>query len=549
MPKSSSADVGLEWGVKAIGLLEDRYGMEATGYPQRVISKFGGSVELYNSNGWLPEIVVYVPGIGNDRLRWGDQINDHPVIEHSAREYLIECIRTRSQLRVPEMFANEIGRLQIRLSDKEKEANQKIRDWIVGEVERTRDECEPLYSCIKQYVEFCVECEVWGFDESLIWMLEHREQWGKSGRANRSYRSGMLDPDQGPYNQEEIQEISSALQESDRISAAERALLLLCRDFGIRPIQIALLREDDFISDDRGIRLRIPRVKGMIRSGLRRMGGNFTERPVADELASALENLLGENEGRINRLDLSLQNRCRKEDRTFRKPPSPLFPREVLTDVAWGIYSQKQLWDYAYHRTNGNICRAIRDISGRLGVVCRRSHEPGALLQIGAYRFRRTKATSMVLQGYSPEDVAYALDHDSLSSIKHYFRFSRDLIDYVNLAAAGSAEISQLVSYWKGKFVEDSQPELRHVRVSRVGSLGLCLKDSICEHHPAVSCYSCPSFRPYRDANHAEALESIVKIRDEVADLSSGPVKQQLDLAIEMARQCISAQGGKNGDS
>lgn len=549
MQKNNTAPAEKDLWLERVQELRKKYDMDIDEYPQRLISKFGGEVMLRSQQGWLPEVVVYSPGKGNLRLRWGEEIHSHPVIEHSARYYLMHCLRTRAGLNGANMLVEAIKDICIGENEKEENAYIAIYKWIESKIAQTKYVCEPLYSCVREYVGFCLECETWGFEEPMLFALEKHERSVKHAKKSKLYRVGILDAVEGPYSQEEMQRISSAIHESNGLLVNDKAMILLCREYGIRPIQIALLRRDDLVRDVRGTRLRIPRVKGRERSGLRRSSGNFTERPVSEELEVALNESILENDKKIGSLDIALRKLCEDEGIHFVQPPIPLFPREVVTDICWDIYRQDRMRQYAYHRTNGSICASIREITGRLNITDNRYSDSGGRLEISAYRFRRTKATSMVIQGYSPEDVAYALDHASLSAVQHYFRFSRDLIDYVNTVTDSSDEIRALASYWEGRFLEGRRPGSQEVRVNKLESLGLCLSQHDCEHHPTVSCYSCPSFRPYRDGSHQAALENIVKIRNEIGEKSSGPIRAQLDLAIEMAKQCVSAQevGFENG--
>src|SRR5205085_4603184 len=106
-------------------------------------------------------------------------------------------------------------------------------------------------------------------------------------------------------------------------------------------------------------------------------------------------------------------------------------------------------------------------------------------MSISAYRFRRTKGTSMVLCGHSPEEVAEALDHQSTSAVRHYFNFNRDLIDFVNSAHSASEEITEAVAFWSGRL---ASPEAKlAAQDSRVAHLGICKLGAPCPHHPTVT--------------------------------------------------------------
>ena len=143
----------------------------------------------------------------------------------------------------------------------------------------------------------------------------------------------------------------------------------------------------------------------------------------------------------------------------------------------------------------------------------------------------------MVLNGFSPDEVAEALDHESTSTIGHYFKFNRDLIDFVNAAHSTSDEIKAAVEMWSGRLAARKKTD---AKIS-VGDLGVCTLGSVCPHHPMVSCYSCSQFQPYVEADHLSARNAIDRFRKQVGEAATGPVKRQLDDAFHGASAVIEA--------
>lgn len=518
----------------------NKYGFDPDPLPAYSPSKFGFNIELHSHGKWHDRLKIYNPGIGNLYLDWIDPFNSHPLIEYSVRLFIIEELRLKTSLHGFRDFCELIRTLSIDTKLTERDTTALLSDWFEDHAKKSFEKNEPLYSCIRNYIHFCVEEEFWAFKEELIWRLTSARLPKRKARS-KAFRSAMLDPLNGPYNQQEIMAISHAIL-SETVSTEDRVLVLLCRDLGPRPIQLALLQEEDFISDIRGNLLRVPRVKGFKRSALRRTKNNYTERAISDDLANEIKAHIKNNKAIFNQLDYEMAEICKANHTYFSLPPRPLFPRKVLSSSMFDLYKNPHSRKYTYHRLNSNISSSIREITYRLNITT--SSKLGEeTLQIGAYRFRRTKATSMVLQGYTPEDVAFALDQSSISSVKHYFRFSRDLIDFVNLAAGSSAEIRLMVSGWNGRVASKREPGPKEIRLTKIDSLGLCSSLSPCEFHPTVTCYACTKFRPYRDANHSKALLNIIEIKDSISENSSGPLNSQLDLAIAMARECIKVLG------
>ncbi|WP_083491693.1 site-specific integrase [Pseudomonas taeanensis] len=524
--------------------LFDDYKLEPQLVPQTITSKYGTTIELHNGEKWSDKLSIYDPGHGNRYLNWGNHFNEHPMIELSVRSFILDEVKVKTNMHGLGLFITLISKLDISLKLSERAASKTLTLWLELEARKSAEENEALHSCILNFTNFCVEEELWGFSEHTLWRITSTI-YPKRNNRSKIFHSTMLDPFYGPYNQQEILTITQAIFE-DEVSLEDRVLILLCRDLALRPIQLALLREEDFISDIRGNYLKAPRVKGFKRSGLRRAKNNYTERSLSDELAREIKALIENNKTTFERLDEKLLEACDTDGREFIPPARPIFPKQDLTQLSHLLYKRSDLHNYTYHRINSSISSSIQNLTNILNIpVLSRTGESG-LLRIGAYRFRRTKATSMVLQGYSPEDVAYALDHTSISSVKHYFKFSRDLIDFVNLATGSSTEIRMMVSAWHGRFAEEKSPDQNDIRLTEIDSLGLCEKQSPCEAHPTVTCYACPKFRPYKNANHHKALSNIIKISDSISENSSGPLKDQLRLAISMARGCIAAQGEAN---
>ncbi|HCH4287100.1 TPA: site-specific integrase, partial [Vibrio parahaemolyticus] len=85
---------------------------------------------------------------------------------------------------------------------------------------------------------------------------------GYSNNKNSYLTLFTLDEDLGPFTREELRVLNSKLQ-VESLEVVDRLVLALCLEFGLRPIQIALIKESDFVEDlQLGIcYLNIPRVK------------------------------------------------------------------------------------------------------------------------------------------------------------------------------------------------------------------------------------------------------------------------------------------------
>ena len=117
----------------------------------------------------------------------------------------------------------------------------------------------------------------------------------------------------------------------------------------------------------------------------------------------------------------------------------------------------------------------------------------------------------MVLEGKTPEEVAIALDHSTTASVQHYFKYNRDLIDFIDDSFESSKVMDNAVARWQGYVIDEDDNTVAGtlVRGKDLLNLGKCMKKGRCEWHPSVSCYGCGKFRPFKNANHAAQLEII----------------------------------------
>jgi hypothetical protein len=144
----------------------------------------------------------------------------------------------------------------------------------------------------------------------------------------------------------------------------------------------------------------------------------------------------------------------------------------------------------------------------------------------------------MVLSGATPEEVAEALDHVSVDSIKYYFRYNLELHDFINRAHSESPDIVRAVEAWQGRL--DGMDSFLPNEI-KIGSLGKCTRGSTCPYHPTVSCYSCQNFRPSKNADHRQALIDIQNFQSLMRETSTGPISQQLEIAMHGAKSLILA--------
>lgn len=312
-----------------------------------------------------------------------------------------------------------------------------------------------------------------------------------------------------------------------------RIIVKLSIKFGLRPIQFALLREDDLFFDESSEAwyLNVPRVKGRT-AQLRRNPNEFVTRELPTELAQDILSLIEE------------QIEWIEYDNSDELLPRPLFKAKELDSVC---LAHSKLVEYSWHRTARSISQMFtKSLPCHLNLYSKyiKDDDGNPLpLKMNAYRFRYTLGTRMVMEGKTPEEVALALDHSSTWSVAHYFRYNRDIIDFIDDSFEGSKSLKDAVARWQGYLIsEDDNIEGSLIKITDVMALGRCLRKSLCPYHPTISCYGCSKFRPFKDADHSSQLKVIKQERDFIKQHSSGPVQYQLDEAYEGAVEIVIAQ-------
>lgn len=509
-------------------------------FPVSVTTVFGQSIPLVDSDGeWVDEVVIEHIGFGISKFRWSCRFHQNDYIEWIIRSWIVDRIETRLDIRPNITVAMRIASLEV-CNEDPREVEGALHAWLDALVtEGGLAGQEQLVSGARLLYRWGLEEGLPGFEELKLASL----QWGSAFRNHRQLVA-MRDVESGPYTRAELGLLEAELARSSKVTSRQRALFLLCRDWGFRPIQLALLRVEDYGEDELGPFLMVPSVKGIRRSRLRRASSNMVKRYIADDSAQAVRTQLA---------DAHIQARDAQErmdrlvgDRAcLAQPPLALFPAQCRSeDRLMRFCNDPAIYEYVLHSDSCQISRELAKLTYILGVPNHRAlvgaedTEGADPLYVTAYRLRRTKGTSLVLAGEPPEAVAEALDHEGVDSVKHYFRYSRDLHDFINATSAASPNIEEAVRLWSGRFEEDDQVEPGDTTVR---SLGRCKRKSPCPHHPAVTCYSCHSFRPRKDADHAGALEDIEELQRRVSQCSTGPVPLQLEVEMHSARSLIIA--------
>jgi integrase len=501
-------------------------------FPKEITTFFGQELNVRQTNGQLHETLRLINlGKNEASYKLNDAYSSYPYINYIAAKCWLDYAVERSPASINHLSIGLNSLSCLIFSEKALSSESAFAREIASQLSSiilANKENQRVWMSVRMFANYAIENGFWGFNEVLIFKLDEV----KIPNTNAKIRVSLLDHEYGPFTRSEVAEISQAIHR-DKVTIQERVLVKLAMQFGPRPIQLALLRESDIYYNEKVLAwyINIPRVKGRV-AQLRRNENNFILRELPEELASDITKLIA-SESCLCEVDLS-----------GKLLPRPLFKR---TTPSISHLEQKKLNEFAWHMPSESIYALFRHLGKKLNILSRHVKEEDGLyarLKLNCYRFRYTLGTRMVMEGKTPEEVAMALDHGSTATVQHYFRYNRDLIDFIDDTFDSSVTMSNAVTRWQGYLIDEDDDSIAGtvVRVSDIASLGKCLKITRCEMHPTVSCYSCAKFRPFKDANHAAQLEVIKTERDFVYQNSSGPVQQQLDEAWEGVVQIVEAQ-------
>ena len=506
-------------------------------FPNQIETYYGQKIQLRDTNRNLIERIE-LANIGNDNKCYNlnDSYSGDIYLDYIAVKCWINTAIEKSPASINHISVGFEALRNINFTanaySKEKTFSSELGAQLSSIILKNRDN-QRIFLSLRQFVKFGIANDYWGFNDELE--LKISEVAVKAIGCKE--RVSMLDHEYGPFTRTEIAQITTAIQ-GESVKIEYRVLVSLAKKFGLRPIQLALLREDDVYYDKSKLAwyILIPRVKGRV-AQLRRTKGNFTLRELPTELAEDIVQLVQEHSTLI------------KTDTEGKLLPRPLFKAETLNQ---SYLSNNRLKPFAWHTTAAKISQFFIQKLPRLlniqSMHCKDDSGAPYLLKMNAYRFRYTLGTRMVLEGKTPEEVALALDHSSTASVRHYFRYNQDLIDFIDDTFEGSTSLKNSALRWQGYFIdEDDNIEGSLIKISDVLSLGKCLKKTLCEYHPTVSCYGCSKFRPFKDVDHSKQLQVIKKEVEFVRSNSTGAVLHQLSEAYEGAIQIVEAQKALKG--
>ncbi|OXI31833.1 hypothetical protein CFB84_16030 [Burkholderia aenigmatica] len=392
---------------------------------------------------------------------------------------------------------------------------------------RTRKAMEDFYVLRSWYLWSSEILDCLGFDEEFALELDEVQIPARPSRLVVE----LEDVECGPLWDTEVTILRRALLDDVsmvRLHVMQRAAVALSLAYGRNPANFCLLREKDLRNALEGFdvpeqwMLSIPRIKkpGI---GVRQA---FVEERVSAELAGVLRTLL----------DVNLAIDCGDF-------PRPLFMRNNIDP--WCL--DTGIGEYGYHITVEQFRQLIKQFAARTNLKSPRTERA---LHVTSRRLRYTFATTMVELGVSRKVLAAMLDHSDTQHVQVYYSLKgRRLTKILDRAAA--LRIGPLMRLFRGTLVPSSASAMNGTDPAKsirfIGDMlavppveiGACGQDRLCVLDPPFSCYLCPKFQPYVEADHQAVLNELLASRREREQKYAPRLSIQLDDVIYAVAEVI----------
>jgi len=498
-------------------------------------TRLGLRIELATENNFLSEVIILdtngVPVTIHPR-QW---LSDDDELDRVMRPFLTSIIE-RYMPKTVAIYEKYIS-LFIDTYHDSQNINDALSEAVLDSSRKGKKDISPIRNLIRWLIAY----EVQGLDLDLS---EEILNLVYGGNQNAYLSLYSLDAENGPFVREELCILQKAALDPD-LHLEDRAVLKLCLEFGLRPIQISLLKQSDFIVDNNiGLAyLRIPRVKQ--RNQHRRT--EFTERLVSDELAEILRNLIEIHRQVYSQpaaqFNYDLDNSpliMRRHSYYYSDNPNHpyILTRNSYSDTNKRItntHLQSQLYsdvgweDITHHAAPSGIDYRLDCIAKTLPL----SPRTGRPFKMNAYRFRYTLGTNAVTNGLSEFEVANLLDHSVTGSVKHYFHYTHEMFEILEESTLDRIENKFFTAAWTKETIKGNIYDIDVVEPNTAITIGKCQKGSPCTFEPAVACYQCDKFCPNNDVKgHKKALKSLKERAEQTAQVSNRSVAHQFDEAI-----------------
>jgi integrase len=397
-----------------------------------------------------------------------------------------------------------------------------------------------LYRPIRWYVWCADNFPEIGFDPQYANELDGMTIPGNpKGEAVKSE-----DPDKGPLDRTiEVPLLINALERDNSTQyehIQQKAALALCIAFGRNPANLVWLNESDLVNLSDGIDpskvppcyvLSMPRIKKRQLTPRQ----DFIEEKIDKAAARHVLNLIHANRD----INTTIKTTDRGEVTISHKPLFLRRPWQMQTVLAAQA-------ERAFRIPASEINRFLRAFVKRHNIT---SPLTGERMEVTPRRLRYTLATGLVEEGVSRRELAKILDHSDTQHVEVYFALKGKMVRMLDTAVA--KRFGQYLAYFTGKVVANEAEAVNGHRDDKHLSfydetnptdqteIGVCGESALCRLDPPYSCYLCPKFQPYADANHEHVLELLLGRRDDRIEKGDHRMAVQQDRVIFAVGQVI----------
>ncbi|MCY1292484.1 hypothetical protein D9M70_417130 [compost metagenome] len=400
-----------------------------------------------------------------------------------------------------------------------------------------RDKAELISAC-KEFLRFVL---LHGYEDLSLEVYEDFQKLRNYASKQNTYLAlFVMDEDRGPFTKEEIS-VLSAQVDRQSLPLGFRLVLDLCLCFGLRPIQISLLRRKDFIRDKKtGIRyINVPRVKQKSRDRRTQFSSRILTERTADLIQAYIDSAPTPDGVDPAELPIFITPKPVNLERDGNSLGSHYW--DDVERLSSDYFSNQSKRTVVYHKSIRKINYMLWGNEHRLPL----SPRTGKRFNLCAYRFRYTVGTQAVMSGCTPEELADLLDHNDTNSIKHYFRFTHEMWEILENATLSRVEQKQFTAAWMREGDLEGNIYSHVCEPRNFNVIGKCASRSICFEEPAVACYSCDRFCPNKNTvAHESALEGLVARKDHLLTVSTANVVSVIDQAIAGCRAAIAYSEG-----
>ena len=366
-----------------------------------------------------------------------------------------------------------------------------------------------LYRTVQWYVWCAEHYPEIGFSKD--YSMELREMPLASNPKGEAVR--IEDSKSGPLDSTiELPLLVHALKydtSSEFLHLQEKVAMALSIAFGRNPANLTFLRESDFINLTNNLEnpchvLRIPRIKKRQLSPR----DDFLEEYLEPLYAKCITELIENN----RQYDLKINGEI------LTNPDK----RPLLINLNGNNAARKSNdIENAFNMTSDDISNLLSQFVRRHNVI---SPLTGKLLRVTPRRMRYTLATGLAAEGISKRELARILDHTDTQHVHVYFDAPKNIIQHLDKAMAKG--FIQYIDLFKGKIVEGPNDAINGERDDKQllfvnennpqdqTDIGVCGETKICHLDPPYSCYLCPKFQPYKNADHEHVLDCLLQGRE-----------------------------------